>query len=82
MLLYLLLLPCLSSSLKDFLEEQGREEVAPGGSVFLQHFLEEPGREVVTPGGNVLLPCRVGARGGECRWERDGVQGGLYLYYS
>ena len=44
----------------------------------LQHFTSEPAPALVAPGGEVVLPCRVGGRGGQCRWEMDGVPVGLH----
>ena len=38
-----------------------------------QKFLVSPGSVEVRPGEAVVLPCLVENKGGECRWEKDGL---------
>ena len=56
------------------LVEGGRE----GGKPRAQQFLRTPESVVVRPGDSVVLPCLLENKGGECRWEKDGLPVGLF----
>ena len=43
-----------------------------------QQFLATPSDVTVSPGTRLTLPCLVENKGGECRWEKDGVPVGLF----
>ena len=43
-----------------------------------QHFLRTPGSLMVSPGDTVVLPCLLENKGGQCRWEKDGLPVGLF----
>ena len=43
-----------------------------------QQFILTPSNMTVSPGSRLTLPCLVQHKGGECRWERDGLPVGLF----
>jgi hypothetical protein len=44
----------------------------------LQEWVEQPVGVAVNPGEDAVLTCRLLAKKGDCRWERNGLPVGLY----
>ena len=44
----------------------------------IQTWQEQPRYTEVNPTGQVVLKCRVAAKKGDCRWEKDGQPVGIY----
>ena len=44
----------------------------------LQSFMQLPESEMVRAGASLTLACLVAEKGGECRWEREGLPVGQY----